>query len=196
MGSKGIAPRAGRGGGGARFVPADPGRSIALPARDVQFSTIRSASAITGPRARRITAVVHSSTPLAPAAMTKSRALLFAALMVASLSAFSATASRFVADLSGTWNVSVQTPDQTVGSILQVTQKGDSISGSLESEIGQAPMKGSVKGDTVSFAFSLDMGGQVIDIRASALLTDSDNMNGQMDVAGMGAMPFSARRQK
>lgn len=128
--------------------------------------------------------------------MSKSRAFLSAALMVLSLSAFSSAASRFRADLSGTWNVSVQTPDQTVGSILTVTQKGDSLSGSLESEIGQAPVKGVVKGDTVSFAFGLDMGGQVIDIRASALMSDADNMNGQMEVAGMGAMPFSARRQK
>ncbi len=127
--------------------------------------------------------------------MTKPRAFLTAAVLLVSLTAFSSAASRFVADVSGTWNVSVQTPDQVVGSLLVVEQKGDSLSGSLESEIGRAAVRGAVKGDTVSFVFGLDMGGQVLDINASALLSDKDNMNGQMEVTGMGVMPFSAKRQ-
>jgi hypothetical protein len=127
--------------------------------------------------------------------MTKPRAFLSAAVLLLSLSAFTSAAARFRADLTGTWNVSVQTPDQTVGSILVVEHKGDSLSGTLESEIGSAKVKGAVKGDTVNFVFGLDMGGQMLDISASALVTDKDNMNGQMDVAGMGVMPFSAKRQ-
>ncbi len=128
--------------------------------------------------------------------MTKSRAILLASTLFVGLSAFTANANRFLADLSGSWNVSVQTPDQTVASTLVVEQKGDSITGVLSSEIGQANVRGAVKGDTVNFSFGLDMGGQAIDIAATALLTDADNMTGSMDVAGMGNMPFSARRNK
>ncbi len=127
--------------------------------------------------------------------MTKPRALLTAAVLLCSLTAFSSAADRFLADLSGTWNVSVQTPDQAVSSVLTVAHKGDSLSGTLESEIGRAPMRGSVKGDTVMFVFSLDMGGQVIDISAAGLMTGKDSFAGQMDVSGMGTMPFSAKRQ-
>ncbi len=128
--------------------------------------------------------------------MTKSRALLLATTLFVGLSAFTANADRFLADLTGTWNVSVQTPDQSVTSTLVVEQKGDSITGVLSSEIGQANVRGAVKGDTVNFSFGLDMGGQAIDIAATALLTDADNMSGSMDVAGMGNMPFSAARAK
>lgn len=128
--------------------------------------------------------------------MSKPRAILSAAVLLLSLTAFTSGAARLLADVSGTWNVSIQTPDQTMGSLLVVTQKGDSISGSLESEIGVAPLNGTVKGDTVAFAFSIDAGGQMMDIRASALLTDENSMNGTLDVSGMGAMPFTARRQK
>ncbi len=127
--------------------------------------------------------------------MTKPRALLAATALFLSVTAFT-TAERVLADLTGTWNVSVQTPDQAVSSTLIVAQKGDSLSGNLESELGSAPVLGSVKGDTVTFDFGLDMGGQVINIRAMGLLTDKDNMSGQMDVSGMGTMPFSAKRQK
>jgi hypothetical protein len=66
----------------------------------------------------------------------------------------------------------------------------------LASELGEAKVLGAVKGDTVNFVFGLDMNGQQLNIAATALLTDADNMAGSMDVAGMGNMPFSARRQK
>jgi hypothetical protein len=126
----------------------------------------------------------------------KTRAILAATALLVGLSAFSANASRFVADLSGTWSVAVDAQGQTMTSTLAVTQKGDSISGTLSSEIGQANVKGLVKGDTVNFAFGLDMGGQAIEIAATALLADKDNMSGSMDVSGMGNMPFSAKRVK
>jgi hypothetical protein len=128
--------------------------------------------------------------------MSRTRALLLGTSLLLGLSAFTANAGRFLADLTGTWEVSVQTPDQAVSSTLTVEQKGDSISGVLASEIGQANVRGVVKGDTVNFSFGLDMGGQAIDIAATALLTDKDNMAGSMDVSGMGNMPFSARRTK
>jgi len=128
--------------------------------------------------------------------MMKTRAILVATTLLVGLSAFSANASRFVADLSGTWSVAVDAQGQSMVSSLIVEQKGDSISGVLSSEIGEAKVRGAVKGDTVNFVFGLDMGGQALDIAATALLTDADNMMGSMDVTGMGNLPFSARRNK
>jgi hypothetical protein len=128
--------------------------------------------------------------------MMKTRAILVATTLLVGLSAFSANASRFVADLSGTWSVAVDAQGQSMVSSLIVEQKGDSINGVLSSEIGEAKVRGAVKGDTVNFVFGLDMGGQALDIAATALLTDADNMTGSMDVTGMGNLPFSARRNK
>lgn len=128
--------------------------------------------------------------------MMKTRAILVATTLLVGLSAFTANATRFVADLSGTWSVAVDAQGQSVTSSLTVEQKGDSISGVLSSELGEAQVRGAVKGDTVNFVFGLDMGGQALDIAATALLIDADNMTGSMDVSGMGNMPFSARRNK
>lgn len=128
--------------------------------------------------------------------MMKTRAILVATTLLVGLSAFSANASRFMADLSGTWSVAVDAQGQSMVSSLLVEQKGDSISGVLSSEIGEAKVRGAVKGDTVNFVFGLDMGGQALDIAATALMTDADNMVGSMDVSGMGNLPFSARRSK
>lgn len=123
------------------------------------------------------------------------RNVLAAAAVVASFAVAGTAAAIALLDVSGTWTVAVTTPDsQTMSSTLILEQKGDSLSGTLSSEIGQANVIGVVQGDTVRFAFGLDMGGQALEVNAAALMTDKDNMQGQMDVTGMGPLPFTARR--
>jgi hypothetical protein len=128
--------------------------------------------------------------------MSFSRRLLASLSLVAAVASVAAAAPRILADLSGKWNVTVATPDGgTQPSVMTLTQKGDSITGTLESQLGSAPMAGVVQGDTVKFAFQLDMGGQQLIINGVGALKDKDNMNGALDVAGMGTMPFTAVRQ-
>jgi hypothetical protein len=122
---------------------------------------------------------------------------LFASLsLLAAVASVATAAPRLFADLTGKWDVTVATPDGgTQPSVMTLTQKGDSISGTLESQLGSAPMAGVVKGDTVRFAFQLDMGGQALVINGVGAMKDKDNMNGALDVSGMGVMPFTAVRQ-
>jgi hypothetical protein len=124
------------------------------------------------------------------------RRLLAAAAVVCATATVATAAPRLFADLTGKWTVSIGTPDQARTSLLTVTQKGDSISGTNESEIGSSPILGVVKGDSVFFGFKVDMGGQALVINAAAAMKDKDNMAGVLDVGGMGAFPFTAVRQQ
>lgn len=123
---------------------------------------------------------------------------LFASVALVSVAASAAVAApRLFADLSGKWTMNIATPDQARTSQLTIEQKGDSISGTTESpEFGATGIRGVVKGDSVFFGFALDMGGQQIVINGAAAVKDADNMDGLLDVAGMGAFPFTAVRQK
>lgn len=105
-----------------------------------------------------------------------------------------AAAPRALADFSGKWNMNIASPDQARSALLNITQQGDSISGTTESELGTAPVKGVVKGDSIYFGFSVDMGGQLLDISGAAFLKNKDLIEGYLDVAGMGAFPFNAAR--
>lgn len=119
-----------------------------------------------------------------------SAALLCAAASVA------VAAPRLFADLTGKWNVSIATPDQARTSLITWTQKGDSLAGTIESELGSSQLRGATKGDSVFFGFQLDMGGQAIVINGAGTMKDKDTMNGMLEVGGMGAFPFSAVRQQ
>ena len=125
-----------------------------------------------------------------------SRRLFASAALLLSVATVAAAAQRVFADVSGKWAVAVDMQGTTSESQLTLKQEGDALTGVIESaQIGSRNIAGNVKGDTVRFAFSVDMGGQVLDIRAAGLLTDKDNMSGQIELAGMGAAPFVAKRQ-
>ena len=122
------------------------------------------------------------------------RPLLVAAALL-SFATVATAAPRLFADLSGKWTMTIAAPDQTRTSTLTIEQKGDSISGTTESELGSAQVRGVVKGDSVFFGFGLDMGGQQLLINGSAAMKNKDTMEGMLEVGGMGAFPFSAARQ-
>jgi hypothetical protein len=124
------------------------------------------------------------------------RRLLAAAAIVCAATSVAAAAPRLFADLTGKWNVSIATPDQARTSLITWTQKGDSLSGTIESsELGSNQIRGVAKGDSVFFGFQIDMGGQAIVINGSGAIKDKDTLNGLLEVGGMGAFPFSAARQ-
>lgn len=119
-----------------------------------------------------------------------SAALLCAAASVA------VAAPRIIADLTGKWNVTISAPDQSRTALLTWTQKGDSLAGTIETELGVANIRGVSKGDSVFFGFQLDMGGQALQLNGAGAMKDKDTMNGMLELSGMGAFPFSAVRQQ
>lgn len=123
------------------------------------------------------------------------RPLIASALLLSLATGVAAAAPRLVADLTGKWTMSIAAPDQNRTSQLTIEQKGDSISGTTESELGAAQVRGVVKGDSVFFGFGLDMGGQQLIINGSAAMKGNDKMEGMLEVGGMGAFPFTAARQ-
>ena len=125
--------------------------------------------------------------------MTKLRMAVVSAALALSVTA--AAAQHFLADFSGKWNVAINAQGQSMQSLMTVAQKGDSVSGTTESQLGTANFDGVVKGDSIFFGFAYDMGGQQIKIRGTGVMTDKDKMTGTMEAEGLGAFPFAAARQ-
>lgn len=110
--------------------------------------------------------------------------------------AASAAAASAYADFSGKWTLNIASPDQARTAVLTLEQKGDSLTGTTESDLGVAPVRGLVVGDSIYFGFQIDMGGQALGIDAAGVLKGQDNIEGVFDVAGLGAIGFTGARQK
>jgi hypothetical protein len=99
------------------------------------------------------------------------------------------------ADFNGAWAVVVNGPEGAVNATLTIAQKGDSVTGTLDSEMGSAPISGQTKGDSIKFAFGLDAGGQALNLLAVGALKDKDHLEGKIVADGMGEFPFTATRK-
>lgn len=125
------------------------------------------------------------------------RFVLTASAAILTLSATVATAQRLLADFTGTWIISAQSPQGSNESTAVLKQEGTTLSGTLDiPQFGSAKIAGTVKGDTVKFDFSLTVEGNAIPVTVSGVAKDKDNMAGSIYLPGdMGNYPFTAKRK-
>ncbi len=128
--------------------------------------------------------------------MTRTKIAAIATAAMLSLSAVTAAAQHLFADVTGKWAFSVAAPDQTRTSEVVLKQEGGKVSGTWDiPEMGGVrPLTGTVTGDTVMFTFTIDMGGQQAELRGTGVVKDNNAMVGQLELAGMGAFPFDAKK--
>ena len=105
------------------------------------------------------------------------------------------TAKPKAIDITGSWEMSVESPQGTMVITANFKQDGEVLTGTHVSEMGEAPLKGTVKGADVEYTLTLDMGGQQMSIVHKAKV-DGDTMRGSAEIEGMGTIAFTAKRKK
>jgi hypothetical protein len=115
---------------------------------------------------------------------------LLLAFAVLALAAVSPAAAQSVA---GEWNASMNTPGgpRAFKVILQVA--GDSLTGTVKRASGDVPLRGSRKGNDVTFSYTIDYGGNALELTVTATVT-GDEMKGSIDLGGNAKEEFSAKR--
>lgn len=105
-------------------------------------------------------------------------------------------ASAAEVDVTGTWDLEVNTPEGTQKATLELTQKGAEVTGTFRTEMfGSSEVKsGSVAGKKVTVNVALNVGGNSLDITFSGDV-DGDAMKGTANVAGQGTVDFSGTRK-
>ena len=98
-------------------------------------------------------------------------------------------------DITGSWEMTVETPQGTMVITANFKQDGETLTGTHVSEMGEAPLKGTVKGADVEYTLTLDMGGQQMSIVHKAKV-DGDTMRGSADIEGMGTIAFTAKKKQ
>lgn len=98
------------------------------------------------------------------------------------------------ADLSGTWVLSVESPQGTSSPTMTLNQDGDKVTGTYTGSIGSSDISGTVEGDKFTLTANLSMQGQEIPLTYTGT-QNGDNMSGNLDLAGMGAAEFTGARK-
>lgn len=99
-------------------------------------------------------------------------------------------------DLSGSWQLTVNTDNGVSNPTMTLTQEGSALSGSYSSQaLGESDVTGSVDGDKVTISFSASLQGQSVPVVYSGTIGGDGTLSGGLDIAdGMLTGTFTATR--
>jgi autotransporter translocation and assembly factor TamB len=120
--------------------------------------------------------------------------LMLAVVLVAAPCA-AQDAQKAKVDITGAWTMTVDSPQGQMTITANFKQEGETLTGNHVSEMGEATLKGTVKGNDVNYTLTLDMGGQQMSIVHKAKV-DGDTMTGTAELGEMGTMNWTAKRKK
>jgi len=96
-------------------------------------------------------------------------------------------------DVTGAWNVTVETEAGSGNPSFTFKQEGEKLTGKYKGLLGEADLTGTVKGDKIEFSFKVS--GQVEGTVTYTGTTDSKTMKGKVNLAGVGEGTFSGKKQ-
>ena len=98
-------------------------------------------------------------------------------------------------DISGKWLFTVETGAGSGTPTMEFKQEGERLTGHYSGQLGEADLKGTVKGTSVEFTFATDVQGFHLESTYSGTI-DKDTMKGKVSISGLGTEgTFSAKRQ-
>jgi hypothetical protein len=96
--------------------------------------------------------------------------------------------------VAGTWELTVESPMGSRTSDAVFTQNGETLGGKMVSQRGEAPLQGTIKGDTVAFNLTINAQGQDLTIDYSGKVT-GDTMSGTVQFGSFGDGKWTGKRK-
>ena len=128
----------------------------------------------------------------------KRNVVCLAALGVAALIGMASTAIAGQAakvDVTGKWVFAVETAAGSGTPTMTFKQEGEKLTGHYTGQLGEADLTGTVKGLDVSFKFSVDVQGTMLEFVYTGTVEGKDAMKGKVSIVGLGDGTFTAKRQ-
>jgi hypothetical protein len=119
---------------------------------------------------------------------------LFLILTLGSFGVPAAAQSPPPADLTGAWDVTLETPQGATTLGANLKQNGEAVTGDITSPMGTLNLTGKMVDDTLSMAYSVPVQGNTMEITMTGKLA-GDLMKGTIVIAGMGEIPWTAKRK-
>ena len=100
-----------------------------------------------------------------------------------------------VTDVSGTWELNVESPMGSRASDAIFTQTGETLGGKMVSPRGEVPLTGTVSGDNVKFGINVNVQGQNLQIDYTGTVT-GDTMSGTVVFGSFGDGKWTGKKKQ
>ncbi len=100
-----------------------------------------------------------------------------------------------LADLTGTWKLALQTQQGTSNPMLTLKQEGEDLTGTYKGRLGEAPIKGSVKGNAFKFSLKVNAQGNELQIDYDGTLETDGTIKGKAKFGDFGEGTFTGKKE-
>jgi hypothetical protein len=121
------------------------------------------------------------------------RGIRLAVLVLASSLLVAATVFAQI-DISGTWEVTFESPQGPATIDVTFKQVGESVGGSVTTPMGAVDFTGALINNALTMSSKLDLQGNKLDVGMKAKVS-GDTMAGNLVVGGLGEIPWTAKRK-
>ncbi len=101
----------------------------------------------------------------------------------------------WAADVSGRWNLSVESEAGSGNPTFVFKQEGDKLTGTYSGQLGDAKVTGTVNGETVEFWFEASPSGDKITVKYTGKLQGTNKIKGDIDFGGLGKGTFTGEKK-
>jgi hypothetical protein len=106
------------------------------------------------------------------------------------------TTTAAVGLVAGKWEITIKTPGGDRPATATLTEENGNLTGILASEVGEAPITGTIDGKSVKLAFTAVTPNGNLPITMTGDIDGDSILNGKAEIAGMGVMEFTAKRKQ
>src|SRR3954471_14502197 len=96
-------------------------------------------------------------------------------------------------DTTGEWAVTIAAPRGALEYTMYLKQEGPRVTGYLQSEYGEIPVKGGIKGDAITLAWTMPDAKQPIECTMTGIVK-GDAISGEATLGTVGKGSFQAER--
>jgi hypothetical protein len=113
----------------------------------------------------------------------------------ASPAAAPASGGQMGANVTGDWNVAVETSAGSGNPSFTFKQEGEKLTGTYKGQLGEGPLTGTVKGDDITFSVKVNAQGQDLTIVYTGKIESKDSMKGKVVLGEFGEGTWTGKRK-
>jgi hypothetical protein len=96
-------------------------------------------------------------------------------------------------NVTGTWNMAVETQAGTGTPVFTLKQEGTAVTGQYKGQLGEAPVTGTVKGDELTLNYKVNVQGTDLSVTYSGTVT-GDTIKGKVSLGELGEGTFTGKK--
>jgi len=98
------------------------------------------------------------------------------------------------ADVTGTWNMTVESQAGTGSPVFTLKQNGEAVTGTYKGQFGEAPVTGTFKANVLTLTYNMSAQGMDLKITYTGTV-DGNSIAGKMTLGDMGEGTFKGTKQ-